>query len=63
MTRTIQFSSSVVLNETGRNSDKNKREVVEDIRQLLTLFDGLNNLREELSKLDYVPKRKKEAKH
>jgi len=58
MTYTAQFCSLAVLNEADKDSDKNKREIVEDIQQLLTLFEGLTNLYEELSKLDYVPQKK-----
>jgi hypothetical protein len=63
MTHTTQFCSSAVLNETDKDSDKNKQEAVEDIQQLLTFLDGLNNLYDELSKLAYGTQKKKKTKH
>jgi hypothetical protein len=59
MTQTVQSRSCAYLDETRRNLNINKPEAENYINLLLSLFDSLNTLCEELSRLDYLIRRKK----
>jgi hypothetical protein len=52
MTQTTQFRSLVVLNETGKNSQKNKPETEDNAKLLLAVYQNLNELYERLIKLN-----------
>jgi 6-phosphogluconate dehydrogenase len=52
MTQTIQPCSLTILNDTGRNLDKDIQEIVRNLKQLFTLLDNLNNLYEKFNKLN-----------
>jgi hypothetical protein len=57
MTQTIQSNSWNLLNKTGNDLSINKPET-EDSNLLLSLFDSMNDLHEELSRLNYLIERK-----
>jgi hypothetical protein len=59
MTKTVQPRSQASLSEAGNDLTINEPEAEEDnMSLLLQVFDNLNNLCEELNRLDYVLKRK-----
>ena len=59
MTKTVQSRSSVLLNETGKDSIINEPETEDNMSLLLSVFDSLNNLYQALYKLDYTITRKR----
>jgi hypothetical protein len=58
MTTTAQYSSSAVLNDTHESITKAENEIEENNNLLISIADGMNNLCEKLSRLEYVLKRK-----
>jgi len=59
LTYTVQPRSLAALHEAARFTDADKREIVEELQNLLTLFNGLNSLCEELKQLGYTLKEQK----
>jgi len=57
MSRTIQPRSWASLSNAGENLNENKSEIEDNKTLLLSIFDNLNNLKEKLSRLDYLLKR------
>jgi hypothetical protein len=49
----------VSLNKTGKNLKTDKPEAAENLQQLLSVFDDIHNLCDELSRLNYILKRKR----
>jgi hypothetical protein len=53
MTQTVQALSLAYLDKEGKDFNIDKPETEDNISLLIRLFDNLNNLYAELSKLDY----------
>ncbi|MDR2575737.1 MAG: hypothetical protein LBC52_04760 [Treponema sp.] len=58
MTQTTQPCSWAVLNKTDKGLTKNKPEMEDNEKLLLSLFDSMNNLCEKLNRLNYLIQRK-----
>jgi hypothetical protein len=54
MTRTVQFHSSALLDETGKDLTKDRVEAGDNLSLLLSVYDDLNKFYEALIRLDYV---------
>jgi len=54
MTKTIQSRSSATLIEAGKDLTIQKPEAEDTMSLLLSVYDGLNDLYEKLSRLNYV---------
>jgi hypothetical protein len=59
MTQTVQPRSFAYLSEAEKDLNINKPEAEDNMSLLLSVFDSLNTLCEELSRLDYLVQRKK----
>jgi len=57
-TQTAQPCSWAVLNEGGKDLNGNEPETEDNRELLLSIFDGLNNLYEKLSRLCYILERR-----
>ena len=58
MTQTAQPRSWATLSNAGKDLTKQKPETEDDRSRILSIFDGLNNLYEKLSRLEYLLKRR-----
>jgi uncharacterized protein YukJ len=58
MTRTTQFHSQAVLNDTHQSIINAENGIEDNNRLLLSIADSMNDLCEKLSRLEYVLKRK-----
>jgi len=58
MTQTTQLRSWATLSNAGRDLTKQKPETEDDKSGILSVFDGLNNLYEKLSRLEYLLRRR-----
>ena len=58
MTQTVQLRSGVTLCEADKDLTVQKPETEDNRSLLLSIFDCLNNLYENLNKLNYVLQRK-----
>jgi len=58
MTWTIQPRSAVSVNNIGKTLHKFESPADDNMRLLLSVFEGLNHLNEKLSRLDYLIQRK-----
>jgi len=58
MTQTTQFRSWASLNEADKDLTIDKTETEDNMSLLLSVFDSLNKLNDNLSRLDYVLKSK-----
>jgi len=58
MTQTIQFRSCALLSKADNNLTKNKLEIQDNMRLLLSLLDSLNNLSQLLNRLNNAVERK-----
>jgi len=54
MTHTVQFHSSVLLDETGKDLTKDKVEADDNLSLLLSVYYDLNKFCEALTRLDNV---------
>jgi hypothetical protein len=64
MTQTIQPCSWVLLKKADKKLKNNEPETEDDnISLVLQVYDGLNNLYEKLSRLNYLVERKKLEKN
>jgi len=54
MTNTVQFHSSILLDETGKELAKDKVEMDDNLSLMLSVYDKLNQFCEALNRLDYV---------
>jgi len=58
MTQTTQPRSWATLSEAGKDLTIRKPEAEDNRSLMLSVFDNLNDLREKLSRLEYLLKRK-----
>jgi len=59
LTYTVQSHSWTVLNEAERDQTTDKPATEDNVSLLFSICEGLNNLYEKLSKLDYMLKKEK----